>query len=267
MKRLFALFICFLFLTGCAGKSRIDLMPTASPETSALALYLYDGETITRQFLFETEQVRKEVLQDFREAKAEPAEVDVTTLQPPYYGLEVGSTEIGSEHGLWADGYYIAGDGMTYKMDYDFEKLLADYPWSDLDEFQTLTVMPCASHMAKTEVGWNPRFLTNAIEPEQPKGVTAELVEQTADGLTVSLKNHSGEDWGYGYAFHVDVLLDEQWYNIPAEEEMAFVEVLMMVPDGVETEETYSLKPYGKLPAGTYRLVTDGGLWLEFEIM
>lgn len=266
MKRLICLLL-ILLLTGCAGTAKVDLMPTADPENSALALYIYNGETITRQFLFETSDARKNALADFRHAKAEPCEVDVTTLQPPYYGLEVGSTDIGSEHGLWADGYFITDDGSAYKLDYDFEKLLKAYPWSHLDEFQTLTIMPCASRMAKTEAGWNVHFLTPAQEPMWPDQVGIELVEQDAEGITVRLVNNSEEDWGFGYAFHVDVLLDGQWYTIPAEQEMAFVEVLLMLPQNGDHKETYSLKPYGELPAGIYRLVTDGGLWVEFEVM
>lgn len=266
MRRMLCMLLALLLLTGCAGRQRVDLMPTASPDTSALALYIYDGETVTRQFLFETAQVREEALKDFREAKAQPVEVDVTTLQPPYYGLEMGSTGIGSVHGLWADGYFIADDGSTYEFDYDFEAFLSDYPWSNLDEFRMLTVMPCASYMAKTEAGWNKNFLTPAAEAPWPNGIGIELVEQTDEAVTVRLVNNSGEDWGFGYAFHVDVLLDGQWYTIPAEEEMAFVEVLLMLPQDGDHVEIYNLEPYGDLPAGIYRLVTDGGLWVEFEI-
>lgn len=268
MKRWICLLLGLLLLSGCAaaGVETVDLMPTASPETSALAIYIYDGETITRQFLFETEQVRTKALRDFRAAKAVPVEVDVTTLQPPYYGLEVGSTEIGSQHGLWADGFFIMDDGTSYEMDYDFETLLADYPWTDSDTFRSLTIMPCADHMAKTEAGWNRNFLTPAAEPEWPDQIDVTLMEQTEKTLTLQLANHSGSEWGYGYAFHVDVLLEDRWYTIPAEEEMAFIEILLMLPDQVSQKETYDLTPYGHLPAGDYRLVTEGGPWVEFEI-
>ena len=82
MKRMIALLALLFCFTGCGRK--VDLMPNASPGTSALCLTVYDGETITRQHLFETEKIREKALRDFRNAKAEPVEVDVTTLQPPY---------------------------------------------------------------------------------------------------------------------------------------------------------------------------------------
>ena len=148
MKRLFCVLVCLLMLTGCAGIMAVELMPVAEPATSARGLYIYDGETITRQFLFETEQVREEALADFRKAKAEPAEVDVTTLQPPYYGLEMGGEEKGTIYGLWADGYFIRDDGKTYRFDYNFEKLLADYPFELRQEYENLMLMPCAAYLA-----------------------------------------------------------------------------------------------------------------------
>lgn len=264
MKRLIAMLAAVLLLTGCAG--RVDLMPDASPETSALALYTCDGQTVTRQFLFETEKIRDGVLKDFRRAKAEPAEVDVTTLQPPYYGLEIGSTEEGSTCGLWADGYFLTGSGAAYRLDYDFERLLADYNWEEPDTFQSLAVMPCASSVARTENSWNRNFLTAAQEPQQPEGITLELLEQGEHSLIVRFTNGTQEEWDYGYAFCLQVNLDGQWYEIPAERELSFIEVAVILPAGVETTETYDFSAYGALLAGTYRLVTESGLWTEFSV-
>lgn len=263
MKRLIAIFAALMLLTGCSGK--VDLMPGASPETSALALYSYDGETITRQFLFDTEEIRDKALKDFRQSKAQPAEVDVTTLRPPYYGLEMGTTDGGSVYGLWADGYFIAGDGAAYRMDYDFSRLLEKYQWEDSDTFQSLAVMPCASHIAKTEAGWNRNCLTEATEPQWPTDITLELVDQTQEALTVRFFNNSTEEWGYGYAFHLQVLLEDQWYEIPAERELSFIEIMVVLKAGAVQTETYDLTAYGQLPNGIYRLVTDSGPWVEFE--
>ena len=88
MKKLFCMLFLLLFLSGCG--SAVDLMPGVSPENSALSLFIYDGETITRQHLFESEQVREQAMEDFRKAKAEPVQIDRTTLTPPFYGLEMG---------------------------------------------------------------------------------------------------------------------------------------------------------------------------------
>ena len=252
-----------LLLTGCGN--RVDLMPGVSPENSALGLYIYDGETITRQYLFEIETVRAEAIEPFRKAEVKPAAVDVTTLQPPFYGLEMGGADGWPVYGLWSDGYFIMGDGNVYTFDYDFEALRQRYAFDEADEFQTLTVMPCASHVAKSESGWNKAFLTEANEPQAPAGVTAVLTNQTTETITAEFTNGSDEDWGYGYAYSVQVLLDGTWYDIPAEQDMAFIEVLLMIPVGGSAEEEFFLKSYGDLPSGAYRVLSNG-LTIEFSV-
>lgn len=265
MKRLIVLFAAVaMLLTGCGG--RVDLMPNASPETSALALYVYDGQTITRQFLFETEAIRDGALKPFRQAKAEPTEVDVTALRGPFYALEIGSTDEGSVCGIWADGYFITEDGSAYRLDCDFDALLSGYDWDDLDTFRSLSVMPCASQISKTEAGWNRSFLTPAADPQWPEGITLELLDQSPEALTVRFSNASEDEWDYGYAFQLQVLLEDQWYDIPSEQELSFIEVSVILPAGVSQTETYDLTLYGDLPDGTYRLVTDSGLWVTFEL-
>ena len=158
------------------------------------------------------------------------------------------------------------GDGSSYRFDYDFEDMLQAYPWSEADTFQNLTVMPCASYMAKTEAGWNRNFLTEAEETAVPEGITMEIAEQTAEEIVARFCNRSGAEWGYGHAFSLQVLLEDTWYSVPAEQEMCFTEELMVLQDGGEQTETYRLTPYGDLPAGIYRIVSTEDLWVEFEI-
>ena len=254
MKKLSVVFALLLLLTGC-GKT-VDLMPGANPESSALALYVYDGRTITRQFLFDTE-TEKEVLQSFRNVKDEPVEVDVVALEPPFYGLEIGAEDGRMVCGLWSDGYFLMDNGGVYRLEYDFAALQKNRAWEEAEVFSSLTVMPCASRVAKTEAGWNPFFLTPSSRQEAPSGITMELAGQTAEAVTVRFTNRSGVEWGYGYAYRLQVRLDGAWYEIPAEREMAFPEILMLLPDGESAEQTCSLEPYGSLPAGVYRVVME----------
>lgn len=245
-----------LLLTGC-GK-QVDLMPGVSPENSALSLYVYDGETVTQQFLFETEEIRARSMADFQKAKAKPAQVDLTTLTAPFYGMEMYGSDGWPVYGLWSDGYFLTGNGAVYEFDYDFEAFRQKYAFQPPEELQMLTYMPCASFVAKSETGWNKAFLTETAEPAAPAGVTAELIGQTEDAITVRFTNDSGTEWGYGYAYAVQAMVDGVWYDIPAEENMAFIEILLMVPQGRAAEESFSLEPYGTLPAGTYRVASNG---------
>jgi len=263
MKRLAAVFLLLLCLTACGSK--VDLMPNASPETSALCLTIYDGETITRQYLFETDVIREKALRDFRNAKANPAEVDLTTLQPPYYGLEIGGTDGYSVCGLWSDGCFIMGDGSTYAFDYDFTAFQNRYTFEEPEQFSTLTVLPCVDNLAKLETGWNSALLSPAETVDSQQSVTMELTEQTESHLVVAIHNHSDTEWGYGHAFHLEVQLDDGWYRIPAEQEIAFTEELLIVEAGDTAQERCWIEPYGTLPPGTYRLVLQG-MTVSFHI-
>jgi len=263
MKKILVALAALLLLTGCAAK--VDLMSHASPETSALSLYVYDGETVQGGYLFD--ESRAKVIREFREAKAKPAEVDVTTLQPPYYGLEMGTggETVGSVHGLWADGYFITDSGEAYRLEYDFEKLLKKENWENWRNFSDLTVMPCASHMAKTEAGWNRRFLSEAESLEAPEGITMELLSYSPDAVVAQFTNHSGREWVYGLSYRVQVQLEGQWYHVPSEQEYAIIDIAMVLPNGESCKESYNLKFYGDLPAGNYRLAAEG-LAAEFTV-
>lgn len=265
MKKILT-FLLILLLTGCGAQraGTVDLMPNADPETSALALYLYDGQTITRRHLFEDTQYRAEVMKDFHYAKAREVEVDVTVLQPPFYGIEMGAGDLGMAYGLWSDGYFIAQNGTTYAFDYDFEALLNEHPWDDPDAFSDLAVMPCADLVAKTENGWNTAFLTEADALTPPSGITMEA-RIDGDEVQVQFTNASQEEWGYGYDYGLRVLLDGTWYYVPVAQDMAVIEILCMLPAGGTSEETYSLAPYGDLPSGTYCFVTQQ-LSAEFTV-
>lgn len=252
MKKLLCI-ILLLLLTGCG--STVDLMPKASPSTSALALYIYDGETITRQHLFETDAVRADAMEDFRKAEANPAEVDLTTLQPPFYGLEMGGTDGWSVYGLWADGYFIQGNGAVYEFDYDFREFRSEYDFEEPDEFQTLTVLPCVNYLAKSDAGWNTAVLTPSAWENVPQPVEIALIEQTDTHITVELTNTTEEEWCYGHAFWLEAEIDGTWYRIPAERDVAFTEEGLIVPAGGTAQERCWIEPYGDLPAGNYRLI------------
>lgn len=263
MKKLFCMAALLLCLTACS--SRVDLMPQASPQTSALCLTVYDGETITRQHLFETDIVRAKALADFQNAKAEPADVDLTTLQPPFYGLEMGGTDSDSVYGLWSDGYFIRGDGTAYTFDYDFEAFRQQYKFEEPEKFSALTLLPCVHYLAKSETGWNTAVLTPSDHIEADPSVTVELIEQTETHLVLEFTNAAEEEWGYGHAFYLETQVDGHWYRIPAEQDVVFTEELMIVMPGATAQERCWIEPYGMLPAGRYRLILQE-IAVEFSV-
>ena len=269
MKKIIIIMVFLLCLCAC-GKADpapieesvssepevLDLMPGTEPETSALGIYIYDGETITLRYLFETEELRTQVMEPFHQAQVVPVQVDVTTLQPPFYGIEMGGGDLGMICGLWSDGYFITKTGEIYEFDYDFENLLSAHPWSEPEVLFNVDLMPCAKYVACTQKGWNAAFMTEAQPLISPEGIEMQLQLDGTDAKVFFI-NSTDEEWGYGLDFGLQVLVDDVWYIVPAEEEIGFCMVLMLLPPGESAEQTYSLASYGELPAGTYRFVTQ----------
>lgn len=278
MKRISILLALLLLLTGCRSlpetpdapaevtgpAETVDLMPGASPETSALALYTYDGETVTLMHLYDQKAV-EQLLQDFRAAKVQPVELDTTQLKAPYYGLEIGGQDGFPVCGLWSQGYFLADDGKAYAFDYDFAALESAFDSTSVHTFSDPSVLPCAEYAARTSGGWNTAFLIPTEEPAGEKGISMELVSATAQEVVVRYCNNSGAEWAYGLYADLQALVDGVWYNIPPQEGYAVISIAKLVPDGKCVEQSYSLRPWGDLYPGTYRLVSNS-LAAEFAV-
>jgi hypothetical protein len=98
-----------------------DFLANASPETSALAFYQYDGKAVTREFLFDTKEVKK-VLKELSKVRIKEAlDWSPEQVTAPIYGVDIGGKDGYTVFGVWSNGYWITEDGMAYEYDYDFE--------------------------------------------------------------------------------------------------------------------------------------------------
>ncbi len=77
----------------------------------------------------------------------------------------------------------------------------------------------------------------------------------TAEGCEAAIKNITDKEFTYGSRFLVQILLDGVWYDITGEETMWTEECRICSPGGDYTESFNWMHIYGKLPAGTYRVV------------
>ena len=278
MKRLSVLLALLLLLTGCQNPTRspdvpsevsgptetVDLMPGVSPETSALAFYTYDGETGTRQHLFDQKKT-EEILERFHSADVRPVTLNTAELKAPYYGLEIGGQDGFPVCGLWSEGYFLTDDGKAYAFDCDFSALEAYFLKEPADTFTDPAGLPCAEYAARTSDGWNTAFLMEADKPAGEKGITMELVSASKEELAACYTNHSEAEWTYGLFAQLQAKIDGKWYSLPTQSGYAVSTIAKMVPAGKSAEEIYSLKPWGDLFPGTYRLVSNG-LAVEFAI-
>lgn len=259
--------LCMWALAGCSGTAKGNtLVENASPNTSALALYVYDGETVTAGYLYDS-IAEKRILDEISSVNVKkvngwsPKQVTL-----PVYGLEIGGLDGQGIQAAWSNGYWIAQDGTAWQFDYDFGALETDGGWTDERVWETASVLPCARILSQDGDGWNPLMLSPAGELSPPEDITMELVRQTDDTLEVELSNGGSGEWLYGVAFSIHVRLEGTWYIVPVTPgEWGFVAIGKILPAGETREETYKLIMYGELPAGEYRLVVEG-MTAGFEV-
>jgi hypothetical protein len=234
-------------------------MEGASPTTSALELYYYDGENIHSSLLFGGSTIRG-ILRELDAVKAtETNKWSLDDITLPVYGLYITKTDGWGLFSAWSNNYWIAQDGTAYSFKYDFEKIKNNYDWTDEREYPTISFFPCARFLTQDENGWRTTLLKSAVEPDTPNGITMDLVSWDSETVSVNITNNNDAEWMYGEEYVLQVLLDGIWYEIPAlPGHWVFNSIGLIVQSGEVQEKTYNLEMYGELPAGTYRLVAFG---------
>ena len=261
------LVICLLCIMGiiasCGSKMTQGvsngLMEGASPSTSALAIYYYNGENVFCSYIFES-NIEQDILYELDAVRA--VEVDDWSLEDitlPIYGLRIGATDGLDIFAAWCNGYWISQTGNVYRFDFDFAKLEKKYSWSHEQELSSFSVFPCAYFLTQDERGWNSTLLVPTEELKAPDGITMTLEAWDIDTVKVSIKNDSSTDWMYGELYSLHVSLNSVWYDIPPTPGgWAFISIGLTIGGGQTQNKTYHLDMYGELPAGTYRLVAFG---------
>lgn len=255
----FATCLVFMFaLTACGSKGN-DLLKEASPSTSVLSLYYYDGETGFCSWISDN-ALENEILNELSTVDAKEAKNwSASEVTYPLYGIEIGSTDGMGVHLVWSNGYLIMRDGAVYRFDYDFSKLKDGYDWSDERELTSTLGMPCSRYLVQNGGNWNAGLLPEAGKLAPPDGITMLLGSWTEDEVTVTFCNDTEEEWGFSEYYSLQVLLDGTWYQIPVtpENNWGFNDIEWILPAGEERSMSYDLTMYGDLPAGNYRLVAE----------
>lgn len=243
------------------------LMANASPGTSALEFFVYDGENTKLRYLFNNSQ-ENEILRAISAVPAEKAEDWSPELfTAPAYGFEIGDTGGWALEAVWSNGYWITQDGEVYRFDYDFGTFSDKYDWSDERVSKAAAALPCAHIICRDGDKWYAdRLSPPYVDEEAPDYISAELVGQTEDKITVKYTNSGSADWMYGLHFSVDVCLDGEWYSVPTiTGHWAFNDIGLILKPEQPREEVYDLSMYGELPPGEYRVAANG-CTVEFTV-
>lgn len=239
------------------GKKKNTLFDNASPETSAMAFWYYDGSTCERSLLFDVEK-EKEILEALGKPEAAPLIDWVPSKNDlPFYGVSIADKDGTEIKGLWCNGILIMGDGNEYEYDFDFAKLKEDFDWTNTDTFGTASVLPAAKYAFCGDMGWNADFLTESGEPNAPYAVEMQLVSADEEKVCVKYTNLSENMWTFGDDYGLQVKLDGKWYDIPAERDLVFNSIAHIIEPGKSQEITYDISAYGYLPEGEYRIMAN----------
>lgn len=265
------LLILCLCMSACGGKGNF-LLSNADVKSGALGLWKCEEGTATHGYIFDLEQ-RREVLDQLSQVPVtEVIDWSPSQIKEPMYGIQIWNNQGRIESALWSEDLWITQEGKAYRFAYDVGALLDSYEWESVDIIREEIQVPCGYALALVNGSWDTTWMTPARELTATEGIEISLVQWTEDAVTVKLNNQSQQEWMFGEYYHLEVLLDGIWYHVPqapgnmwAVHDLAYI----LTPGG-NKDMTYSLLPYGELPAGQYRLVAEAfeeGLAVEYEIV
>lgn len=262
-------------LTACGGGAAGNLLANASPETSALTLYYYDGEQVFSRTLYDTEQVR-EIIDGLNRLPAEP--LDSSALEGwslPCYGLWIGGRDGMDNLAAWCGGVWLDQDGGIFRVDADFETLWQQLEGEDEEDGLTVLQFPNAGLLGRIDQ----RFLAYAGEAEPAGGEdpdqgiatlpleTYMTVQDVTGGIvTAVIDNQSGYDFEYSEYYALQKEIGGAWYALPiTQTNVGFNDIAHILPDLEQATVRCDLTIFGELTPGRYRLVKDG-LYAEFTL-
>ncbi len=261
-----------LLLTAC-GSSGSNLLSQADPESSALSLYCYDGETVVCRTVYDTAQ-EQEILDELNGLRAKKLDSEaLADWSLPCYGLWITDQDGDDLWVAWSDGVWLDQDGGVWQVDVEFETLWQSLEGEDEEDGLTQLSFPNAGLLSACDR----RFLLQVeeVEPGTPDddGI-ADLplemyltVTDVTDGVaTVVINNQSGYVMTYGTYYTLQMELDGSWYELPVMDTgVGFEDIAYELADGQQVTETCDLTIYGDLEPGHYRLVKDG-MTAEFDL-
>ena len=232
-----------------------NILAGASPDTSALQMYYFDGETVVVRTLYDSD-TEKEVIKKINGIPLQAAEEDaLSQMEPPFYGFWISGQDGFDISVAASGGVWLKNDGAVYYGDTDLSVLWEQMEGKDEDTWNVLS-FPNAGRLS----AYHTIFLLKADEQtaEVPEGLTLTVEDIGTSEITVRITNNSGEEFSYGEYFSIQKQIDGQWYTVPVRaDNVGFQDIAHILPNGESASETYNLDIYGTLEPGTYRLVVE----------
>lgn len=244
---------------------QVKLLEHASPITSCIELYRFDGEKTTRRTVFDKEWEQK-VIDDVNGIKLKSVGKDeLLKWNEPCYGISINASGYGDIWLTYSDGLWLTNDSSLYRGEFDLEKCFdeaAGLEGTMEKSFDSGILMPNAAILSKYDLKYCHKA-SNEVYSEKD-GVSLRMVSLDGNEATLEYRNDSGMVFTYGEAFTLQKLYDE-WYEIPTAINAFFNLPEYWVYPGDERQTKCNLFMYGELEDGHYRIVKDD-LCAEFDI-
>ena len=254
--------IAVFLLSACKGSTQnIKLLDNASPETSAMALYYFDGEKTEIKWIFDQSE-EETIIEEVNNLKIKSVDSSkMAEIKAPCYGIGICDKDGEEMCFSYCDGIWLAKDGSVYKANYNLKKYYDKAPDSD-ESYDGGIVFPNAALLGEYDIS----FYEKAGDmPSEKNNISLSFVSLEDNIVTVSIKNDSRSDFLYGEYFSLQKKIDGEWYILPMKDDCAYVAIGLWLPAGETSEEICNLTPYGTLEKGTYRIEKEG-LAAEFEV-
>lgn len=255
MKKTTIFVLCFMIaftFVGCGKKQGVQLLENASPETSAMSFYYFDGENTTIKRLYDVAEEQK-IIDDINQLVTKPvANSRVADMKVPCYGLEIVDKD-GFEIWLtYSNGLWLGKDGAVYEADYDFRTLYDSVADTNPD------TMEGGIHMLNSAIlgQYDIRYYEKVEDMSNTRdGVTLSVTAVEGNIITVTIQNDSEDDFFYGEYYTLQKEIDGSWYRVPVRlSNYGFHDIGFVLQAHQSTEAKCDITMYGELDNGHYRI-------------
>lgn len=255
MKKITLFVLCFMFvftLVGCGKKQDCKMLENASPETSAMSFYYFDGEKTTIKWLYDKTEEEK-IIDDINKLQTKSvANTRVEDMKVPCYGIEIVDKDGFDIWLTYSNGLWLLKDGSVYEADFDFETVFSGVSDEDQDTMEGGINMPNSSILGQYDM----RYYAKVEDMSNTRdGVTLSVTAVEGNIVTIKIQNDSNEEFCYGEYFTLQKEFDGCWYEVPVRlSNYGFNDIGIILDAHKSSEEKCDLTMYGELEKGHYRI-------------
>ena len=233
-----------------------NILTEASPDTSALQLYYFDGKKDIVRTLYNIDR-KKDLIKKINDIPLEKTdESALTSMDIPFYGLWISNKDGYPISIAWSKGVWLKNNGAIYYGDRDFSSFWKQLEGEKEDDSLTVLNFPNAGRLSAYHLS----FMLKVDEEvaENTDGLDILVKSVLPDEITISISNNSGEEFTYGEYYSIQKEIGGQWYALPIQEDnIGFHDIAHILPAGESAIETYDLTIFGTLESGNYKLVIE----------